>query len=126
MLQLMQRIASNPEDKTKVSLVFANIAEQDILLKEYLDKIVASKPGQFKVHYVLEKPPKNWTQGTGYVTEKTLKEFMPTPGTGKVFVCGPPPMVAAISGPKAKDYTQGEVGGLLKKLGYTEKDVFKF
>jgi cytochrome-b5 reductase len=126
MLQLLQRIASNPSDKTKVSLVFANIAQEDILLKEYLDKIVASKPDQFKVHYVLEKAPKGWTQGIGYINDKILTEFMPAPGKGKVFVCGPPPMVNAISGPKAKDYSQGEVGGVLKKLGYTENDVFKF
>lgn len=41
-------------------------------------------------------------------------------------VCGPPPMYAAISGAKAKDYTQGEVGGLLKDMNYTSSDVFKF
>jgi cytochrome-b5 reductase len=51
---------------------------------------------------------------------------MPKPDEGMVMVCGPPGMVSALSGPKAKDYTQGEVGGLLKKLGYTAKDVYKF
>ncbi len=31
-----------------------------------------------------------------------------------------------ISGPKAKDYSQGEVQGILKALGYTSAQVFKF
>jgi cytochrome-b5 reductase len=35
-------------------------------------------------------------------------------------------MMKAVSGPKAPDYTQGEIGGMLKKLGYKEEDVFKF
>jgi cytochrome-b5 reductase len=31
-----------------------------------------------------------------------------------------------ISGTKAPDYSQGEVGGILKKLGYSSSDVYKF
>jgi cytochrome-b5 reductase len=50
---------------------------------------------------------------------------MPAPGKGKVFVCGPPPMLNALAGPKAKDYSQGEIGGALKNLGYTSEQIFK-
>ncbi len=32
----------------------------------------------------------------------------------------------AVSGPKAPDYSQGEVGGILKELGYDKEGVFKF
>lgn len=35
-------------------------------------------------------------------------------------------MLAAIAGPKAPDWTQGEVGGALKTLGYATTDIFKF
>ena len=41
-------------------------------------------------------------------------------------VCGPPPMMAAISGDKNPDKSQGEVSGLLAKMGYTSDSVFKF
>lgn len=41
-------------------------------------------------------------------------------------VCGPPGMMASVSGPKAPDYSQGEVSGLLKELGYTKDNVYKF
>ncbi|KAJ3023978.1 NADH-cytochrome b5 reductase [Thoreauomyces humboldtii] len=126
MVQLIQRILSNPEDKTKMTLVFANIAEEDIILRDYFDAVAKKNPGQFEVRYVLEKPPQGWKGETGYISEKLVKEVAPAPGTGKVFVCGPNPMVAAISGTKAKDFSQGQVGGILKKLGYAESDVYKF
>jgi cytochrome-b5 reductase len=35
-------------------------------------------------------------------------------------------MMKAVSGDKAKDKSQGELTGLLKQLGYTEQQVFKF
>jgi cytochrome-b5 reductase len=41
-------------------------------------------------------------------------------------VCGPPPMMKAMSGDKAKDKSQGELSGLLKDLGYAAEGVFKF
>jgi cytochrome-b5 reductase len=93
MIQVIQRILSNSNDKTKVSLLFANVTEEDILLRKYLEKIVEKNPQQFKVHFVLDKPPKDWTQGSGFINETMLKTYMPAPGQGKVFVCGPPPMM---------------------------------
>lgn len=104
----------------------ANIAEEDILLRKQLDDR-ASKHPNFKVHYVLEKPPAGWTGSTGYITKDVLQKYMPAPSSDSlVMVCGPPPMMKAISGAKAPDYTQGEVDGLLKDLGYTKEQVFKF
>ena len=44
-------------------------------------------------------------------------------------VCGPPPLYKAVCGPKGtKDdpKAQGELGGLLKDMGYAEEAVFKF
>lgn len=35
-------------------------------------------------------------------------------------------MMASISGQKAPDYSQGELSGLLKELGYEKDQVFKF
>ena len=35
-------------------------------------------------------------------------------------------MMAAISGDKNPDKSQGEVSGLLAKMGYTSDSVFKF
>lgn len=63
----------------------------------------------------------------GYVTAELLKTKLPSPKLGddiKIFVCGPPGQVSAISGPK-KGFEQGELGGILKELGYTKDQVYK-
>ena len=48
MLQVAQEITRNPEDKTEVTLVYANVSEDDILLKRELDDM-ARKHKNFKV-----------------------------------------------------------------------------
>ncbi|KAJ7086621.1 hypothetical protein C8R44DRAFT_721291 [Mycena epipterygia] len=40
-------------------------------------------------------------------------------------VCGPEPMIAAIAGPYGRNFSQGEVGGVLGELGYTSSEVRK-
>lgn len=126
MLQVADAILQNPNDKTEISFIFANIAEEDILLRKELDAR-AAKHKNFKVHYVLEKPPKGWKGSVGYVSKDDIKKYMPAPSDDNlILVCGPPPMMKAISGSKAPDYSQGELAGLLKDMGYTEKQVFKF
>ncbi|TBU49400.1 ferredoxin reductase-like protein [Dichomitus squalens] len=40
-------------------------------------------------------------------------------------VCGPDPMVAAIAGPFGRNFSQGDVGGLLGNLGYDKDSVWK-
>jgi len=42
-----------------------------------------------------------------------------------VVICGPPGQVNAVAG-KKEGPKQGPVGGILKELGYTEDQVFKF
>lgn len=39
MLQIIREVLSNPDDRTQVSLVFANISEEDILLRDELDAL---------------------------------------------------------------------------------------
>lgn len=49
MLQVASEIVNNPEDKTQVSLIFANQSEGDIILKDELDQM-AAKHDNFQVH----------------------------------------------------------------------------
>lgn len=136
MLQVADEILENPQDKTKVKLIFANVSESDILLKEQIDAKAAAHPDKLSVFYVVDKAPSRsfwqspWSGGVGYVTESMLKEHMPPPSKeSKVYVCGPPPMYKAICGAKGTKEdpkAQGELGGLLSKMGYTSEHVFKF
>ena len=128
MYQLTRRIFSDPEDKTKVSLVFGNITEGDILLKEEWDRLEKEYPQRFRAFYTLDDPPKDWTFGKGFVTKELLKEVIPDPKSEniKVFVCGPPGLYKAVSGTKPSPQDQGELTGILKDLGYSKDQVFKF
>jgi len=43
-----------------------------------------------------------------------------------VLVCGPPGFMAAVSGDKLPDKSQGPLSGALAELGYSAEGVFKF
>ncbi|CBN75480.1 conserved unknown protein [Ectocarpus siliculosus] len=47
MLQVLQELLLNPEDKTKVTLLFANATTADIMLKAEIDKL-AAEHGQLR------------------------------------------------------------------------------
>ena len=72
MLQVAQRIVENEHDATKVSLIFANVREEDILLRSKIEELAAAHPRQLKVYYVLDEPPEGWKGGKGYLTKEML------------------------------------------------------
>lgn len=127
MLQVIKEIERNPEDKTQVSFIFANQSVDDILLKKELDEI-ASRNDNINIFYLVDKKPEGeWDGGVGYLTEEVAKKQLPEPSDKHlILVCGPPGMVKAISGEKAPDKSQGELSGILAKLGYTSEQVYKF
>ncbi|CAI2177791.1 13893_t:CDS:2 [Funneliformis geosporum] len=129
MYQLINYILQNPDDRTKIYLIYANITKEDILLYNDFKELSKNHPKQLKIYYTLDKPPKDefWTQGVGYVSEEMVKENIPAPNEDVlVLVCGPSGMMRKVSGEKASNMSQGLVGGILKKLGYTQEQVFKF
>lgn len=128
MYQLCRQIFKNPADKTKVTLVFGNVTEEDILLKSEFEELEKQFPQRFRAFYVLDNPSKNWTQGKGHITKDLLKTVIPAPDEEnvKVFICGPPGLYKAISGAKKSPSDQGEISGYLKELGYSKDQVYKF
>ncbi|KAL2797181.1 NADH-cytochrome b5 reductase 2 [Aspergillus keveii] len=128
MYQLAREIFKNPEDKTKVTLVFGNVREEDILLKREFEDLENTYPQRFRAFYVLDNPPEGWAGGKGYINKELLKTVLPEPKEEniKIFVCGPPGMYKAISGPKVSPKDQGELTGILSELGYSKDQVYKF
>lgn len=95
--QIIHAICKNPADKTKVSLLFGNVSEEDILLREELDGL-AAKHDNITVYHVLNTPPPNWEQGSGFVNAAMIKELCPAPASDvKMLLCGPLPMVKAMA-----------------------------
>lgn len=97
MYQIITAICSNPSDKTKVNLIYANVTENDILMKPELEELRKQHPDQFKIHYVLNNPPDNWDGSVGFVTPEIMDKHLPkaTDNTN-LLLCGPPPMISAM------------------------------
>ena len=113
-----------------ITLVYCNQTPGDVMLKSTLDAL-QEKHANFSVYYMVDSVPKGtaWNGGTGYVTQEVLSKRIPA-ATHKddalVLVCGPPPMMNAVSGNKVSPKEQGPLQGILKDMGYTESQVFKF
>ncbi|KAI0482543.1 ferredoxin reductase-like protein [Xylariaceae sp. FL0804] len=104
MWQLIRAVCEDARDTTELSLVYANRTEDDILLRAELDAFARRYPRNFKVHYMLDRPPPpaattagtGWQGGVGYVTRDVMAERFPPPDAdSKILICGPPGMVGA-------------------------------
>lgn len=128
MYQLTRAIFKNPNDKTKVTLVFANVTEEDILLKREFEDLENTYPNRFRAFYVLDNPPEHWQHGAGRINKELLKTVLPSASAKnvKVFVCGPPGMYQAVAGAKKSPSDQGELTGMLKELSFDKSQVYKF
>ncbi|KAM5538423.1 hypothetical protein V8D89_008025 [Ganoderma adspersum] len=128
MYQVLDYALKDPSNKTRFTLLFANVAEKDILLKEEFDALQKKYPKTFHVVYTVDKAEAEWKGATGFVTKELIQQHIASPTLGektKVFICGPPGQVAALAG-KKDGFKQGALSGVLKELGYTDDQVFKF
>ncbi|KAF8078437.1 NADH-cytochrome b5 reductase [Lyophyllum atratum] len=98
MIQIIRAALRNPFDPTTITLIYANVNEEDILLKDDLEELLDVHELKFKILYVLNNPPPGWKGGVGFVTKEHIKEHLPNPATSnsKILICGPPPMVSAM------------------------------
>ncbi|PXF40795.1 NADH-cytochrome b5 reductase 1 [Gracilariopsis chorda] len=113
MWQVFRAILSDPGDTTEISLVFANVTEDDVLLRDELDEIARTER-RFSVYYVLNNPPSGWDGGVGFVTKDILEDRFGKPDDHTlVLMCGPPPMNKAMK-------------AIVAEMGYPDSQVFKF
>jgi len=111
MLQIVREVVKRVHDTTRLSFIFANVTEADIILRKELDGLAERHPN-FRVYYTLDKPADDWKMGKGFVNQQMISEQMPKPAADTlILVCGPPPMC------KAQE-------GNLKALGYTDDQIF--
>jgi cytochrome-b5 reductase len=89
MLQIIRAALKNPLDRTKLSLIYANVNAEDILLRAELDELAAKHPDRFNVYYVLNNPPPHWKGGVGFVTKEQIEQHLPpTDHNIKILLCG--------------------------------------
>lgn len=93
MRAVTKEVAAGKTGLPTVSLVFGNVAEEDILMRAELDKMATQT--NFRVHYTLDKPPaKGWKGSKGFVTSAMIAENLPAASADTlVLLCGPEGMV---------------------------------
>lgn len=141
--QVIQHSLAMPEDKTKLSLLFANQTEGKILLRGCLDEYAEKHP-RFDVNYTVDRAEPGWKGYTGHITEEMIKKHMPAPGRDmKILVCGPDGMMTALCGAgvgvlKAMSGSNPwqpaggnmlnftDVEGVLGKMGYDKEMLYRF
>ncbi|KAI0107287.1 ferredoxin reductase-like protein [Hypoxylon sp. NC0597] len=117
--QLIRGILQNPDDHTKITLVFGVNTDSDLLMRKEFEDYEARFPNRFNVTYTVSQPVENSPFRRGYVTKELLNEVAPHSNDCKVFVCGPPPMENALVGSRRQP-------GILEELGYRKDQIYKF
>jgi len=150
LLQIARIVLESPVDEdTKIHVLSINRSEEDILMREELDRLAAERPDRFFVTYSLTG---NCTTGAGASTSSPAPSFrrgrgsvevaraaLPPPtGDGKtmILVCGRDGFVETWAGPVARappspdgskgPKIQGPLLGILAEAGYDASEVFKY
>ncbi|KAF8652992.1 hypothetical protein HU200_062427 [Digitaria exilis] len=118
--QVIQAVLRDqPEDETVMHLVYANRTEDDILLRDELDRWAAEFPDRLKVWYVISQVRRpettRWRYSVGTVKEEILREHLPEGDDDTLaLACGPPLMI------------QHAVSPNLEKMKYKSDSVIVF
>ena len=108
---MYQFITHALDDQTQYNLflLFANKSESDIVLREELDALHATR--KVMVSYTLDKGSEGWKGYTGFVNEVMLRESFPVPSDDHLLlICGPPLMVR-------------DILAVAAKLGHSENNI---
>ncbi|TFK43212.1 hypothetical protein BDQ12DRAFT_718449 [Crucibulum laeve] len=141
--------------KTRFTLLHSSRIPEELPPSAILDPLVqysSSNPDKFRLHVFVDSqdgstPPSPIPEiHTGRISETDIRRCI---GLGKLrlswwqklyqkeepvdltqrrilfIVCGPEPMINAISGPYGRNYSQGPVGGMLAAIGFSSSQVRK-
>lgn len=112
-LQVVKAALRDKKDTTSFSLVYGNKTEDDILVRDELEK-AASSSSRFVLYYTLDFPPPNWKGRTGFITSRMIEECLPSPSLKPlIFLCGPPIMESSCK-------------SILQEMGYEKGSFMSF
>jgi cytochrome-b5 reductase len=141
LVQIIRIVLEDATDTTRIQLLSVNRNEEDILLREELDRLAREHPARFAVRYALTgAAPAGWDGLTGRGSVAMARNALPPPSadgrTTMVFVCGTDGFRDLWAGPGGRDppkadgskgaKVQGPLLGILKEAGYDALDVFKY
>ncbi|KAG0142529.1 hypothetical protein CROQUDRAFT_97409 [Cronartium quercuum f. sp. fusiforme G11] len=136
-IQLLKRLYANPKtigQRPKFKLVYLSRASDSVYLDENVLEIFKKHPKSMEILRVVDQVEAGASVSSankvGKLEVDDLRRWIGDVSTSSsqriILVCGPEGMIRAVSGPKAADLSsQGELGGMLKELGYTKDQVYK-
>ena len=86
------------EPGTRITLVYGNRAEKDVIFRDAIDELARAHGGRFAVRYVLSEPPLGWKGGVGMLEEHVVRAELDACGPlddAHFLLCGPEPMMRA-------------------------------
>ena len=125
MILALHAILGNPDDKTKVTMLYGSQKSNQILAEGVLADWAEEYPDQLTVIHVLSNEPEDstWTGERGFITKDLIGKHILGPGSDvNIFVCGPPPMYDALCGERQ----EAELSGALADMQYVASEVTKF
>ena len=89
--QLLDNALRDPTNKTRFTLLYANVSESDILLHDELAALERAYPHALRVVHTLDNPPAGWAGAKGYISREFISAHVPPAERGdriKVLICG--------------------------------------
>jgi len=116
--QVASKVLSDPNDPTKIKLLFANQTPDDILAKDYIDELVKKHSDRFEVWYTVDRVPETyageWKYDVGFINDAMIsRSLFPASEDTVCLMCGPPIM-----------YEKACIPNLLK-VGYSRDNIFE-
>ena len=97
--EMLRETGAGGQSPKKISILYANKSEEDILCRDTLDNFEKQFPGRVKVWYTVDaaSKKKEWKYDIGFITKEMIEKHLPTPAKSgdrfQILVCGPPPMM---------------------------------
>ncbi len=81
----------------EIFLVYAAARRDALIFREELERLAARHPNLHLTVVLSDEPSAEWTGPRGFVTAELLQAAVPQLATRRVHLCGPPPMMAAVT-----------------------------
>mmetsp|Transcript_8414 Transcript_8414/g.12975 ORF Transcript_8414/g.12975 Transcript_8414/m.12975 type:complete len:347 (+) Transcript_8414:301-1341(+) len=125
---------TNNNNNSDIVMLYGSKTSDDILGKELLDRWSESHDNLSVIYFLSNEPEEEeesssshyyWDGPRGYIDRAAIEKYVPSPDDKDSIIflcCGPPPMYNALCGPREEK----ELSGLLKEMGYSAEQVYKF
>ncbi|KAJ2674704.1 hypothetical protein IWW42_001550 [Coemansia sp. RSA 1085] len=127
MFQLIDHVMGQ-DSKTQISLLYGSQSESDIIYRRQLDDLAKQHSDRLALTYLVDQEPASKDTQLGRPDANSISRFVEGFDKSRdvVLVCGPDPMMAAVSGIRPIGPYQGPLSGVLRDLGFLPNNVFKF